>query len=62
MNHSDNLKWLIEKIEPQGLSDADLDWLIEKADLALDLDAFVTTDKDRERLARIRELRDRGKR
>lgn len=33
----------------------DFAWLLVKAELALDLDAFCTTSADRERLARIRD-------
>lgn len=37
-----------------GVSRADLEWLIEKAQLGLDLDAFVTVQADRDRLTQIR--------
>lgn len=36
----------------------DMQWLIDKAELCLDLDSFVTVQADRDRLALIRESLD----
>lgn len=39
---------------PGYISQEDLKWVLDKAALALDLDAFVTVQADRDRLTQIR--------
>lgn len=43
-----------------SISVSDWQWLLDKAALGLELDAFVTTEADRDRLAKITEATEKG--